>query len=89
MKDDKHTVSYTSIDYHSMCQRSKERIKKMQAEGIPTSMTQRTSQRTQAKGMVTLSCSCHSSQLFPVQASCCDPSVISLASSISLSLIHI
>ena len=37
MKDnDKHTVSYTSIDYHSMCQRSKERIKKMQAEGIPT-----------------------------------------------------
>ena len=34
--DDKHTVSYTSIDYHSMCQKSKERIKKMQAEGIPT-----------------------------------------------------
>ena len=36
MKDDKHTVEYTSIDYHSMCQKSKERIKKMQAEGIPT-----------------------------------------------------
>ena len=37
MKDnDKHTVNYTSIDYHSMCQRSKERIKKMQDEGIPT-----------------------------------------------------
>ena len=36
MKDnDKHTVNYTSIDYHSMCQRSKERIKKMQSEGIP------------------------------------------------------
>jgi hypothetical protein len=34
--NDKHTVSYTSIDYHSMCQKSKERIKKMQAEGIPT-----------------------------------------------------
>ena len=34
--DDKHTVEYTSIDYHSMCQKSKERIKKMQAEGIPT-----------------------------------------------------
>ena len=33
---DKHTVEYTSIDYHSMCQKSKERIKKMQAEGIPT-----------------------------------------------------
>jgi hypothetical protein len=33
---DKHSVSYTSIDYHSMCQKSKERIKKMQAEGIPT-----------------------------------------------------
>ena len=31
-----HSVSYTSIDYHSMCQKSKERIKKMQAEGIPT-----------------------------------------------------
>jgi hypothetical protein len=36
-KDDKHTVEYTSIDYHSMCQKSKARIKKMQAEGIPTS----------------------------------------------------
>jgi hypothetical protein len=36
MKDDKHTVSYTSIDYHSMCERSKDRIKKMQKEGIPT-----------------------------------------------------
>ena len=36
MNDDKHTVSYTSIDYHSMCQKSKERIKKMQKEGIPT-----------------------------------------------------
>lgn len=37
MKDnDKHTVNYTSIDYHSMCQRSKERIFLMQAEGIPT-----------------------------------------------------
>ena len=34
--NDKHTVSYTSIDYHSMCQKSKDRIKKMQAEGIPT-----------------------------------------------------
>ena len=37
MKDKDHTVEYTSIDYHSMCQKSKERIKKMQAEGIPTS----------------------------------------------------
>ena len=36
MSDDKHTVSYTSIDYHSMCQKSKDRIKKMQKEGIPT-----------------------------------------------------
>jgi len=36
MNDDKHTVTYTSIDYHSMCQRSKDRVKKMQAEGIPT-----------------------------------------------------
>lgn len=33
---DKHTVEYTSIDYHSMCQKSKDRIKKMQKEGIPT-----------------------------------------------------
>ena len=24
MNDDKHTVSYTSHDYHSMCQKSKE-----------------------------------------------------------------
>ena len=36
MNDDKHTVNYTSHDYHSMCQRSKERIRKMQQEGIPT-----------------------------------------------------
>jgi len=35
--DDKHTVEYTSLDYHSMCEKSKARIKKMQAEGIPTS----------------------------------------------------
>ena len=34
---DKHTVNYTSIDYHSMCQKSKDNIKRMQAEGIPTS----------------------------------------------------
>ena len=37
MNDKDHTVSYTSIDYHSMCQKTKDRIKKMQAEGIPTS----------------------------------------------------
>ena len=36
MKDKDHTVSYTSIDYHSMCEKSKERVKKMQDEGIPT-----------------------------------------------------
>jgi hypothetical protein len=36
MKDEKHTVSYTSIDYHSMCQRSKDQIRKMQEQGIPT-----------------------------------------------------
>jgi hypothetical protein len=35
--DDKHTVEYTSIDYHSMCEKSKDRIKRMQSEGIPTS----------------------------------------------------
>lgn len=34
---DKHTVNYTSIDYHSMCQKSKAHIKDMQAQGIPTS----------------------------------------------------
>jgi len=36
MKDKDHSVSYTSIDYHSMCQRSKDQIRKMQAAGIPT-----------------------------------------------------
>ena len=36
-KDKDHTVSYTSLDYHSMCESSKDRIKKMQKEGIPTS----------------------------------------------------
>lgn len=35
-KNSDHTVEYTSIDYHSMCQKSKERIRKMQNEGIPT-----------------------------------------------------
>lgn len=35
-KNSDHTVEYTSIDYHSLCERSKERIKKRQAEGIPT-----------------------------------------------------
>ena len=37
MNDKDHTVSYTSIDYHSMCQKTKDHIKKMQAEGIATS----------------------------------------------------
>lgn len=31
-----HTVEYTSIDYHSMCESSKARIKKLQKEGYPT-----------------------------------------------------
>ena len=31
-----HTVQYTSIDYHSMCQRSKAKIKAMQDMGMPT-----------------------------------------------------
>lgn len=36
MKDGKDTKSYSSIEYHSMCQASKERIKKLQEEGIST-----------------------------------------------------
>jgi len=36
-KNKEHTIEYTSIDYHSMCQRSKDRVKRMQNEGIPTS----------------------------------------------------
>ena len=36
MKDKDHTVSYTSIDYPSMCEKSKNRIKRMQKEGMPT-----------------------------------------------------
>ncbi len=35
-KDKDHTVNYTSMEYYTMCHKSKERIKKMQAEGIPT-----------------------------------------------------
>ena len=35
MKDD-HTVEYRSIDYYSMCEKSKARIKAMQEAGIPT-----------------------------------------------------
>jgi len=36
MNDKDHSVSYTSIDYHTMCQRSKDQIKKLQSQGIPT-----------------------------------------------------
>ncbi len=36
MAEKDHTVEYTSIDYHSMCQKSKDRIKKMQKEGYQT-----------------------------------------------------
>ena len=36
MKDQDHTVSYTPIEYYSMCESSKRRIKEMQAQGIPT-----------------------------------------------------
>lgn len=36
MSNKEHTVSYTSIDYHSMCQRSKDQVRKMQAMGITT-----------------------------------------------------
>ncbi len=35
-KDKDRTVEYTSIDYHTMCEKSKARIKAMQAQGIPT-----------------------------------------------------
>jgi len=34
--NDKHSVSFTSIDYHSMCQKSKDRIRRMKEMGIPT-----------------------------------------------------
>lgn len=37
MKNDSdHTVEYTSIDYHSMCEKSKARVKEMQAAGYKT-----------------------------------------------------
>jgi len=36
MKDKDHTVSYTPIEYYSMCESSKRRIKEMQEQGIPT-----------------------------------------------------
>lgn len=34
--NDNHSVSFTSIDYHSMCQRSKDQIRKMQEMGMTT-----------------------------------------------------
>jgi hypothetical protein len=47
MKDDNHTVSYKSIDYYSMCEKSKEKIKKMQEMGgTYAPLTLKTSQRT-------------------------------------------
>lgn len=36
MAEKDHTVEYTSIDYHSMCEKSKDRIKKMREAGYPT-----------------------------------------------------
>ena len=36
MKDKDHTVSYTPLEYYSMCESSKRRIKEMQEQGIPT-----------------------------------------------------
>ena len=36
MKDQDHTVSYTPIEYYSMCDSSERRIKEMHAQGIPT-----------------------------------------------------
>jgi len=36
MKDKDHTVSYTPLDYYTMCESSKRRIKEMQNQGIPT-----------------------------------------------------
>lgn len=35
--NDNHSVSYTSIDYHSMCEKSKDKIKRMKEMGIATS----------------------------------------------------
>jgi len=34
--NDNHSVSYTSIDYHSMCQKSKDKIKRMKEMGMTT-----------------------------------------------------
>jgi hypothetical protein len=34
--NDNHSVSYTSIDYHSMCQKSKDQVRKMQQMGMTT-----------------------------------------------------
>ena len=31
-----HTVEYTSIDYHSMCEKSKKQVKEMQKAGFST-----------------------------------------------------
>jgi hypothetical protein len=36
MEDKSHTVEYTSIDYHSMCEKSKSRVKEMQKTGYQT-----------------------------------------------------
>ncbi len=36
MKDKDHTVSYTPLEYYSMCESSKRRVKEMQDQGIPT-----------------------------------------------------
>jgi len=36
MAEKDHSVEYTSIDYHSMCEKSKDQIKKMQEAGYKT-----------------------------------------------------
>ena len=34
--NDNHSVSYTSIDYHSMCQKSKDKIRRLKEMGMTT-----------------------------------------------------
>ena len=36
MKNKDHTVSYRPLEYYSMCETSKRRIKEMQDQGFPT-----------------------------------------------------
>jgi|TARA_R100000951_G_scaffold38487_1_gene32644 hypothetical protein len=53
-KKKEHTVEYTPMSYHTMCQADKERIRKLQDKGIPTPYDPTPSDEDASDGFVML-----------------------------------